>query len=298
MSDPRTHLEAVVSSRLDEPGRAFLEASSQELARGVDSTRFASLVSLASRKAPRRPLAPTEEERARAHALLAGWDPERWSVLEALRVLLVLSMGDLAEASGAAALEDAFRYAGEGELVALYRSLAFLSRGERFVWRAGEGCRTNIRPVFEAIATDNPYPFAHFGELAWNQMVVKALFVGAPAWRIFGLDRRIGPELARMALDLCDERRSAGRPVQPELWMCLGREGGERARAALEHEMRHGERPGRRAAVLGLARAGLADRLHAHLEHERDPEVARTMREALEAPASQAAFGAIVSPRT
>jgi hypothetical protein len=208
--------------------------------------------------------------------MLPGWNPERWSVLETLRVALVLARKDLGEDTAVAALEDAFRYADEGELVALYRSLAFLPRGERFVARAGEGCRTNIRSVFEAVATDNPFPFRHLGELAFNQMVVKALFVGAPAWRIHGLDRRVSPELARMALDLCDERRSAGRVVQTELWMCVGSHGGERARVALEHELLHGERAGRMAAAT-LVRAGLGEPPW-HLEHERDQEVARTMR--------------------
>ena len=52
--------------------------------------------------------------------------------------------------------------------------------------------------------------------------LLKALFVGAPLWRVYGLDKRIDAELARMALDLADERCSAHREVQPELWLCLG----------------------------------------------------------------------------
>jgi hypothetical protein len=287
----------MLRARLDAGASAFLEESSEAIAGGLDATAFASRLSLASRKAPRRALAPTAEERASAGRILPGWNPERWSILEALRVALVLARRDLAEDSAVAALEDAFRYADEGELVALYRSLAFLPRGERFVARAGEGCRTNIRFVFEAVATDNPFPFRYFGELAFNQMVIKALFVGAPAWRIYGLDRRVSPELARMALDLCDERRSARRAVQTELWMCLGSHGGERARVALEHELLHGEKAGRMAAAIALVRAGQGQGLHVHLEHERDQEVARTMRAALEGNASQEAFGPIVEQR-
>ncbi len=203
MSEPRAHLVSMLRARLDGRGSAFLSESSEQIARGLDATSFASTLSLASRHAPRRSLAPTVEERALASELLPGWNPERWSVLEALRVVLVLARADLGEESAVLALEDAFRYADEGELVALYRALAFLPGGERFVARAGEGCRTNIRPVFEAVATDNPFPFRYFGELAFNQMVIKALFVGAPAWRIYGLDQRLTSELARMALDLC-----------------------------------------------------------------------------------------------
>jgi hypothetical protein len=43
---------------------------------------------------------------------------------------------------------------------------------------------------------------------------------------VHGLDERLSGELARMALDLADERRSAGRPVNPLLWLCLGAHGG------------------------------------------------------------------------
>ena len=54
-------------------------------------------------------------------------------------------------------------------------------------------------------------------EVGDDAPVVKGLFVGAPVWRIHGLDERLNPELARMVLDLADERRSAHRDVQHEL---------------------------------------------------------------------------------
>ena len=291
----RELLAGWLAARLGDEGRAWHERASAEIARGVDDDRFAALLSLASRYCRGGDLAPAAEEVAAAGEVLPGWTPEWWTRLEAARVALVLSRPDLAEDAGARAVEDAFRYADVGELCALYRSLAFLPRGERFVWRAGEGCRTNMTAVFVSIACDQPFPRAHFDEATWNQMVVKALFVGAPAWRIVGLDERLSPELARMALDLSDERRSAGRPVQHELWLCPGTHGGERAVAALEREL-DAANPnvlGRRAAAYGLARAGRDDLLRARLEGERDAEVAAAMRDALAGNTSQAAFRAL-----
>jgi hypothetical protein len=135
-----------------------------------------------------------------------------------------------------------------------------------------------MRSVFEAAALDTPYPLRHFDDLAWRQCVVKCLFVGAPLWRLFGLDTRLSPELARMVLDLCDERRSAGRAVPHELWLCLGRYGAERGLEALERELApdNANTLGRRAAVLAFARAGDTGRL-AQLERTADPELAEPL---------------------
>src|SRR5262249_62354972 len=75
---------------------------------------------------------------------------------------------------------------------------------------AAEACRTSMQDVFEAIAAENPYPSAHFPEPNFNQMVLKAVFVGAAVDRIEGLYRRVTPELRRMAEDYAAERRGAG----------------------------------------------------------------------------------------
>jgi hypothetical protein len=123
--------------------------------------------------------------------------------------------------------------------------------------------------------------------------VGKCIFTGAPLWRVWGLDRRLSSELARMALDLADERRSAGRPVQHELWLCLGAEGGPRAVASLERELAGDHLPGRRAASLALARAGELDRLRSLVALETEPAVQDTMNRALAGQFDQMAFRAL-----
>jgi hypothetical protein len=160
--------------------------------------------------------------------------------------------------------------------------LALVPGPERFVARAAEGCRSNMRSLFEAAALDTPYPLRHFDDAAWNQCVVKCLFVGAPLWRLYGLDTRLSPELARMVLDLADERRSAGRPVPAELWACLGRFGAARGLDALERELAPANPnvAGRAAAVLAFARAGDTGRLARLAAEERDPFVLATLARA------------------
>ena len=74
-----------------------------------------------------------------------------------------------------------------------------------------------MKPVFEAIACHNPYPLDHFDEAAWNQMVVKAVFIGAFISDIVGLNQRANPELRQMLGALISEREAAGRSVPVEV---------------------------------------------------------------------------------
>ena len=267
----------------------------QLAAGGVEPAAFAQTLSLASRFGPRGALAPGEAACAEASELLPGWNPERWTGLEAVRVRLILARA-LADPAGLAeAVEEAFRYADEGELCALYRSLQFLPDPERFRWRAGEGCRTNMMSVFEANACDTAYPAAQLDEVAWRQLCVKALFIGAPLWRVSGFDGRVDAELGRMALDLVDERRAAGRSISPELWLCLSGEPTERALEALNVELEGDDELSRRGAALALGRLGCHDRLR-EVEASCEGALGETARLALAGHHHQAAFGAVSIP--
>lgn len=267
-----------------------------EIAAGVTDLRFGSLLSLASRKIRQRPCELSEEAIQRAGELLPGWNPFDWSVLEMARVGLILAREDLEEPSSTEAFKSALEFADMGELVALYRSMAFLPRAEDYVWQAAEGCRSNMSDVFRAIACDNPFPAANFDDVAWRSLAIKALFSGAPLWRVHGIDERFGEDLATVALDLADERRSASRPVQPELWLCLGSCGGERALESMKQELREGEVKGRCGAAYGLARAGQGDLLRQLRDQESDGEVLAAMDRALAGHHSQVEFKALHCP--
>jgi hypothetical protein len=110
-------------------------------------------------------------------------------------------------------VDECWRTGDNGERIAVLRALSRLPAPARFVPLAVSACRTNVVPVFAAIAGDNPFPAAHFPEPAFNQMVLKAVFLGVAIDRIVGLSARITPELMRMAAAYASERRAAGRPV-------------------------------------------------------------------------------------
>jgi hypothetical protein len=109
----------------------------------------------------------------------------------------------------------------EREQAAVLRALSLLPDPGRFVEIGTDGCRSNVRDVFEAIAGENPYPAEHFPDPAFNQLVLKAYFVGVAVSRIQGLDRRRTPELRRMAADYASERRAAGRPVPADIDLAM-----------------------------------------------------------------------------
>lgn len=292
MSAARSHLAAMLGARLEARQAAWLASAERALAEAPPAARLAESLSLASRYAPRTKLAPTREERALAAAALDGWNPERWTSLEAVRVALVLAYAERAGDGLPGALEECFRFADEGELCALYRALQFLPDGARFAWRAGEGCRTNMQTVFRANACDTGFPARHFDPLAWRQMCVKAIFTGAPLWRVHGLDGRVDAELTRMVLDAAEERRSAGRPVSPELWLCVGPSEPERARRSIAAELALGPGPGRTAAILALGRLGERAEL-TRLAASADVDTSAAARQALAGAHTQAAWQAL-----
>ena len=210
-----------LATRLPAEATAWLAGGIDRMrASGADRDLYL-LFSLASRKVGTKALALTAAELAAASSCRPGWDPCEWTLDQATRVYLLLaSTTDGAETSRR--LDRLCSAADIWELVALYRGLPLYPGAPLHVLRAAEGVRSNMRVVFEAVAQRNPYPAEQFGEPAWNQMVLKALFVGSRLHPIVGLDARRNALLARMLCDYAHERWAASRPVSPELWRCVG----------------------------------------------------------------------------
>jgi hypothetical protein len=74
-----------------------------------------------------------------------------------------------------------------------------------------------VLDVLAALGCENPFPARMLPEPAFNQLVMKMIFVGLPLARLHGLPSRLNSELARMAQDFGDERRAAGRPVPEDI---------------------------------------------------------------------------------
>ena len=192
---------------------AWLEAEIDRQHEAPDESRFAMSLSLAGRKVGAAALEPTVEELHLARALRRGWEPERWSAAVAARTLLLLSTYDNSDDAFARRIERICTSAEISEHVSYLKGYAVFPAGNALCGRAREAVRSSSAPVFEAIACHNPYPRDFFDEAAWNQMVVKCVFVGAPIEGIVGLNERRNPDLIQMLSDFVSERHAAGRPL-------------------------------------------------------------------------------------
>ncbi|MGQ0577687.1 MAG: EboA domain-containing protein [Betaproteobacteria bacterium] len=249
---PAQVLEQWLAARLPGDASAWLKSSAQRLRGGGSDRDLYMSVSLVPRKIGKADLALSATEFGQASVARPGWDPREWSLDQAARVLLLLAAGS----DGAAfsrRLDQLCATADVGELVAFYCGLPLYPDQPRHVLRAAEGVRTNMKAVFQAVAHRNPYPSEQLAEPAWNQMVLKALFIGAALDPIIGLDHRANPALARMLCDYAHERWAAGRPVSPELWRCVGPHARGEMLADLGRVLEKGIGSERAAAALALS---------------------------------------------
>jgi len=177
---------------------------------------------LIPRKLGRADLSLTETELNSARAHLEGWNPDDWSVDIAARIIVMCQLAEQRSEHFGDTLTDLCRNADLAESIALYSGVSLYPSSTQLDQQIGEGLRTNMRSVFEAIAHQNPYPAEHFDENRWNHMVLKALFIDSTLAPIYGLDKRANSELARILCDYANERWAAGREVTWELWRCVG----------------------------------------------------------------------------
>jgi hypothetical protein len=148
---------------------------------------------------------------------------EHWACDDAARALLLIAHRKTGR-TGPAFVADALACYDQGdsrEQQSWLRAIALWPEAGEFLQTAIDACRTNIIPVFEAIACENPYPASYFPDLNFNQMVLKALFNSIGLSRVVGLKSRLNAELSRMARDYAAERTAAGRAVPPDIGLAI-----------------------------------------------------------------------------
>jgi hypothetical protein len=247
-------IETWLRARLPAQGMHWLQDQAARLGPDAGDAGLYMAVSLVARRVGKDDLQASTEDIRAADAARPGWDPTDWSVDQAARIYLLLASGSAGERF-ARRLDQLCATADVGELVAFYRGLPLYPEPARHVARAAEGVRSNMKAVFEAVAHRNPYPAEQLPEGAWNQLVLKALFVGAKLNPIVGLDRRANATLARMLCDYAHERWAASRPVSPELWRCVGPFAAGAMLQDLARVLEDGSEHERAAAALALAQS-------------------------------------------
>jgi hypothetical protein len=146
---------------------------------------------------------------------------DRWTREDAARALLLLARRDQSPGTFVSNALECFEQGDAREQQSFLRAIALWPEATAFLPSAIDACRTNIVPVFEALACENPYPARHFPERNFNQVVLKAMFNSIALSRIVGLPARLNTELSRMARDYAAERTAARRSVPADIHLAL-----------------------------------------------------------------------------
>lgn len=146
-----------------------------------------------------------------------------WTLDKLVRVYLLSNLDSTDKEAYTKTIDILFDTAENNEAVALIAALPFLAFPDYWLLRATNAVRSNIGPVFDAIAFGNPFPKTHFSEPAWNQLVLKCIFNDKPIHNIEGLEERANQELANSISYLAHERWSAGRTVPAQAWRLVSK---------------------------------------------------------------------------
>lgn len=175
------------------------------------------------RKTGKQVLTLTAEHQNALSQIVRQHGMKSWTIDRLVRVWSLMQYDSSDRERYKQNIEQLFKAAEMNELVALYSSLPYLAFPEEWRMRCAEGIRSNIGFVLESIMYYNPYPAKYLPEPAWNQLVLKAFFTEKDINKIIGIDERGNQDLANILSDYAHERWAAGRPVNPQLWRCVGK---------------------------------------------------------------------------
>jgi hypothetical protein len=216
-------LISFIRARTPADGLRWLEAALAGCTPGRPVDTLLRAYTAAPRKVGRQPLSLDGDETRQVLAHDPALSFIRWTVADAVRAALLLKTAEVegGDESFEALALACYEHGDAREQQSWLRALPIVPGAERFLATAIDACRTNILPLFESIACENPFPARRFPDRNFNQMVLKALFNGIALERVVALPSRLNPELARMADDYVTERERAGRTVPPDIGLVI-----------------------------------------------------------------------------
>lgn len=218
----KSFLLEVLKENTESKSIEWLLQQKEKIGNEASYLKFYMAFSQASRYFKKQALRVSEDDKERAEQLVKGFRPNSWDQLQAARSFLLLHFEENDPNSWVVALNKLFETADMHEQESLYAALPIMPFQQEMTERAIEGLRTNISSVFDAVALNNPFPSQYFDERAWNQMVIKAIFLQRPLYQIQNADERSNHNLSKILIDFAHERWAAGRKVMPELWRFVG----------------------------------------------------------------------------
>jgi hypothetical protein len=238
-----------VNDRLRDPDEIWAALEQHAPAEGLDWLRTAAGAA-ADDPATIRTAFPGTGRRLGRTPLDPGRDPadvHAWTLDDAGRTVLLAALGDRVERE----LAELYRHGDAAERRGLLRALPYVPVGARALPITEDAIRTNDTRLIAAAL--GPYATAHLGDAAYDQAVLKCVFVGVPIAPLDGLPDRVTPDGARMLAAFVHERVAAGRDVPGEVWDVIDRHPPLAEIAAIEAELDSPFEDRRRAARAALA---------------------------------------------
>lgn len=215
-------LNDVLAARASQEGADWLAKALQAATPPVHANTLLGYYAGAARRLGKRALDLNAAEHARATALDPLFPLSHWGADEAARALLLLNLAEkLPAGEFREVAHQCYELGDSREQQSWLRALSLLPDNERFLTTAVDACRTNIIPLFESIACENPFPLRAFPENNFNQLVMKVLFNALAVERVIGLEDRLNAALSNMCDDFVSEREAAGRSVPCDIWLVL-----------------------------------------------------------------------------
>lgn len=215
-------------------------------------------------------------------------DIRRWTSADTARLILLMTAIERNLELAEDTILSYYKMGDESERIALVRGLIFFAPGEYLTKLALDVGRTNNLEVLAALTLDNPYPACFYSEQAFNQMVLKALFLGLAIERIDGIEQRANPDLTRMCENYALERELAGRTVPTDIWLAIGPFASKTGRQQMIEYLNHENVSHRYYCALALAQrlsqdASLTAILKQRLETEQEPMIRKLLQDTLQA---------------
>lgn len=247
-------LSDLLAARASREGADWLAKALEAATAPVHENTLLGYYTGAGRRLGKRALELNEAEQARSDKLDPRLSLSHWGTDEAARALILLTLAENLPPDAFGEIARKFYELGDSrEQQSWLRALSLLPDNGRFLATAVDACRTNIIPLFEAIACENPYPLSVFPENNYNQLVMKVMFNGLTLERIIGLEERLNPALSSMCNDFASEREAAGRPVPCDIWLPLAPHVEPAARERVYLYLGHEDMNHRYWAAKGLA---------------------------------------------
>jgi hypothetical protein len=205
-----------LEDRVSPEALAWLQDAAAEVAQ--EPAKIATRFPAVGRKVGRGPLDPNGDPD----------DVHAWTIDDIARTVLLQALPHPEDE-----IRELYRFGDAAERRGILRALEYLDVDALDL--VEDAIRTNDTRLIAAAL--GPYATEHLSDAAYDQAMLKCVFVGVPITPLHGLDR-VTADGARMLAALVHERVAAGRDVPAEVWTVIDRHPPEDEIAAIVAELK------------------------------------------------------------